>query len=227
MGKILRIFGWVLLVPVGLAATYLTAAAAGGMIPHSAIPDPAPKEIEIYLQTNGVHADLLLPVAALDVDWRKRLPGFDDPDIADGSFPYIAFGWGDRSFYLTTPTWSDLTISTALLALSGFDSTVMHVQAANAPLPGPRVRQLHLSAAQYHELTAYIEASFAHDPGGSPVLIPGAHYYGRHDAFFEAEGHYSAFNTCNEWTRRGLARAGQVTPLWAPFDVALMHQIRA
>ena len=227
MRKSLRIFSCALLAPVGLAATYLTAAAAGGIIPHGAIPDPGPKEIEIYVQTNGVHADLLLPVSALDIDWRKRLPSFEDPDLADGGFSYMAFGWGDRAFYLTTPKWSDLKISTALLALSGLDGTVMHVQAANPPLTGANARQVHLSAAQYHELTAYIEESFAHDAAGAAIPIPGAHYYGRHDAFYEAVGHYSAFNTCNEWTRRGLARAGQITPLWAPFDIALMHHIRA
>ena len=225
MRRTLRILGWILLVPIGLAATYLTAAAAGGFLPHSVVPDPAPQEIEIFVHSNGVHADLLLPVSALDVDWRKHL-SFDDPDVADGGFPYLAFGWGDKAFYLTTPSWSDLKLSTALLALSGLDSTVMHVQAALAPPPGPRSGRMLLTADQYRHLVAFIEQSFQHDAAGAPMPIAGAHYYGRHDAFYEAQGHYSAFNTCNEWTRQALASAGQPTALWAPFDIALFHHLR-
>jgi len=226
MRRGLRVLGWSLAIPFWLAATYLTAAAAGGFIPHGAIGDPGPKEIEIYVVSNGVHADLLLPVSALDIDWRRRLPSFDDEDVANGGFPYLAFGWGDRAFYLTTPTWSDLKLSTALLALSGLDSTVMHVQAASPPPTGPRARRLSLTAPQYRQLVDYIDRSFAHDPDGAPMPIPGAHYFGRHDAFYEARGHYSAFNTCNEWTRQALYEAGQPTALWAPFDVALFHHLR-
>jgi len=226
MRRGLRIFGLILLVPFGLAALYLGSAAAGGLLPHGAMPDPGLKQIDVYVHSNGVHADLLLPVSALDVDWRKRLPSYDDPDLANGGFAYLAFGWGDRTFYLTTPTWSDLKLSTALWALSGFDGTVMHVQSANIPAPGPRTAHLSLTAEQYHHLVDFIDASFQHDPAGLPLPIAGAHYFGNHDAFFEARGHYSAFNTCNEWTRQALVRAGQATPLWAPFDVALFHHIR-
>lgn len=61
-------------------------------------------------------------------------------------------------------------------------------------------------------------------PGGHPLIIAGAHY-GANDAFFEARGHYSLFETCNEWTRRGLAAAGVRVPVWAPFDKALFYQL--
>jgi uncharacterized protein (TIGR02117 family) len=225
MRRTLRIFRWVLLVPIGLAATYLTAAAAGGFLPRGVAIDNGPKDVEIFVHSNGVHTDLLLPVSALGIDWRQRL-SYDDPDVADGSFSYLAFGWGDRAFYLTTPSWSDLKLSTALLALSGLDSTVMHVQSATAPPPGPRTGRLLLTGEQYRHLVAFIDQSFEHDSAGTPIPIAGAHYYGPHDAFYEARGHYSAFNTCNEWTREALSSAGQPTALWAPFDIALFHHLR-
>jgi uncharacterized protein (TIGR02117 family) len=225
MLRALRILGWILLTPIGLAATYLTAAAAGGFLPHTVVADPGPQEVEIYVHSNGVHADLLLPVNALGIDWRQRL-SFADPDVADGSFPYLAFGWGDRAFYLTTPSWSELKLSTALFALSGLDSTVMHVQAASPLPPGPRSGRLRLTAEQYRRLVDFIDQSFEHDAGGAPLPIAGAHYYGRHDVFYEARGHYSAFYTCNEWTREALSAAGQPTALWAPFDIALFHHLR-
>jgi len=226
MLRMLRILGWLLLVPIGLAATYLTAAAAGGLLPHGVAADPGPQEIEIFVHSNGVHTDLLLPVSTLGIDWRRRLP-FDDPDVADGGFAYLAFGWGDRAFYLTTPSWSELKLSTALLALSGLDSTVMHVQAASAPPPGPHSGRMRLTVDQYRHLVAFIEQSFEHDSAGTPIPIAGAHYFGPHDAFYEARGHYSAFNTCNEWAREALSSADQPTALWAPFDIALFHHLRA
>ena len=92
--------------------------------------------------------------------------------------------------------------------------------------PGPRTAKLSLSADQYRRLADFIEQSFGHDAAGAPIPIAGAHYFGRHDAFFEGRGHYSAFNTCNEWTRQALVQAGQPAPLWAPFDVALFHHMR-
>lgn len=221
----LRAVLWCVGVPFGLAILYLGLAVIGGLITTGGADDPDPKDVRIFVRSNGVHADLVLPVSALDIDWRKHLP-IDDPDVLDGSFAYLAFGWGDRGFYLTTPTWADLKISTALKAVSGSGGTVMHVQAANAPPAGPMAAELRLSARQYRRLVDFVDQSFTHDVDGAPILIAGAHY-GRHDFFYEGRGHYSPVNTCNEWTRDGLARADLPMPLWTPFDIALMHHLRS
>ena len=224
--RTIKILALSLLAPFALTAAYLSAAALAGLVPIGPATDRGPKEVDIYVHSNGVHADLLLPVTALDIDWRRRLPTYDDPDVADGGFPYLAFGWGDRSFYLNTPTWADLDAQTALLALSGMDGTVMHVQSASPPPLGPRTARLSLTAGQYHQLVDFIDQSFQHDGAGLPIPIAGAHYYGRHDAFFEGRGHYSMVTTCNEWTRQALSHAGQRTAVWAPFDIALFHHMR-
>lgn len=47
------------------------------LIPYIEIPkNPVkePKNIEIYLLTNGVHSDLLLPVKSAEFDWSKEIP---------------------------------------------------------------------------------------------------------------------------------------------------------
>ncbi|MFM7331368.1 MAG: DUF2459 domain-containing protein, partial [Brachymonas sp.] len=36
-------------------------------------------------------------------------------------------GWGDRNFFLNTPTWDDLTLSTALNATFGLGSAALHI----------------------------------------------------------------------------------------------------
>ena len=40
--------------------------------------------------------------------------------------------------------------------------------------------------------------------------------YGNHDRFYLSRGRYHLFNTCNQWTGRGLARAGVPTGIWTP-----------
>lgn len=220
-----KLVAWCLAVPLGAALLYLSAAVIGGLIATGGKDDPDPKEVKIFVRSNGVHADLVLPVSALDIDWRNHIP-IDDPNLLDGSFPYLAFGWGDRGFYLTTPTWADLKASTALKALSGLDGTVMHVQAANAPADSSMAAELRLSAGQYRKLAQFVDQSFDHDVDGSPILIPDAHY-GHHDLFFQGRGHYSMLMTCNEWTREALSHAELRMPLWAPFDIALFHHLRS
>ncbi len=165
----------------------------------------------------------IVPIDALGVDWRQRLP-LDAMLAGVNSSAMLSFGWGDRAFYLTTPTWSDLKASTAFIALTGLDTTVLHVAAVAVPTPDDQTRHLHLSADQYRRLVTYIEASFQHDPDGYAMPIAGAGY-GRYDEFFEAKGHYSMFYTCNEWVRRGLAGVGVRAPLWSPFDEALLYQL--
>lgn len=41
-------------------------------------------------------------------------------------FNYIAFGWGDKGFYLDTPTWADLKFSTAFKAAFWMGQSAMH-----------------------------------------------------------------------------------------------------
>ena len=72
-----------------------------------------------------------------------------------------------------------------------------------------------ISAAQYRELVAFLEGAFRRDAAGRVQQISG-YAYGSHDAFFEAEGHYHLFNTCNSWAGRGLQRAGVCTPWLTP-----------
>lgn len=225
MGRMaIKRIAWILAVPIITICAYLSAALIGGMLGHGGHAESGPAPIDIYVRTNGVHADLVLPMTALDIDWRQRLPFAE----TDPGFDYLAFGWGDREFYLTTPSWADLRASTALKALGGLDSTVMHVEAAPPPSPLASrhpIAEMHLSEKQYRQLVDFVEASFMRNADGSPILIKGAHY-GAHDLFFEARGHYSALDTCNEWTRDALEHADQRTPLWAPFDVALFHHLR-
>ncbi|MFQ5506099.1 MAG: TIGR02117 family protein, partial [Planctomycetota bacterium] len=149
------------------------------------------------------------------------LEGFPD----GGS--HVSFGWGDRGFYLRTPTWSDLELSTALRAILLPSASVMHVEHFwGPPEPGPSCRRLVLSEAQYGRLVAYIEESFRKDAAGRPMRIPGRGY-DQYDDFYEARGSYHLFYTCNNWANQGLKASGVRTALWSPFETAIFHHLEA
>ena len=135
-----------------------------------------------------------------------------DPKRAAAS--HLAFGWGDREFYLNTPQWADLTVSRALGALTGGNASLLHVTWLSRAQLRRGAYALPLSTAQYRQLTAYVQATL---PATGAVQIAGAHY-GKQDAFYEALGSYNAFETCNTWTGRALRRAGIKTGRWTPFE---------
>lgn len=172
--------------------------------------------IEIGVLSNGVHTDFVLPVRAAGVDWAARLE-LEELHGANTGFEWVGVGWGDRRFYLETPTFADLKWDTALVAVSGLGRTAMHVTWLDS---GPRsdddARALRLSEKQYLALCEYVQASFALDDAARPRRIDHEGYT-LFDHFYEAVGSYSAIETCNEWTGAGLRRIGVRTGTWTPF----------
>jgi uncharacterized protein (TIGR02117 family) len=217
--------GLVVSLLLGYALVALVAAVAPGNRDWQPL---APGEgVTIWLTTNGVHAALVLPRNAARVDWsRYFLPSDTRMPAASARYDMIEVGWGDREFYLNTPEWRDLRASTALLALSGRGSTVLHVQFMAAPsMASDDALPITISVAAYQRVAAYVLGTVKLDGNGQSTNVPG-HHYNDYDAFYEAHGHYSAFLTCNQWTRNALDAAGVRVPMWAPFDRALFWQLR-
>lgn len=214
--------------PPAAAVAYLLAALVLGLLPVHADWQPTPEErggVPVYLRTNGVHADLVLP-AQSPQDFTRSFPRAALIDLAREPsvlpFNWIAFGWGDRGFYLNTPTWADLDASTAWRALTAQGPSAMHVEYIRRP-EAYDVRLLWLSEDEYAALVDYVLAHFRRDVAGAPVRIDHPGYFAT-DAFYEGTGSYSAVLTSNEWVRRGLAQAGVRTARWSPFDRALLWQ---
>ena len=67
--------------------------------------------------TNGVHTDLVVPIKSAEIDWSKEIP-IENTNSKSTNFNYLSIGWGDKGFYLDTPTWADLKFSTCLLYTS-------------------------------------------------------------------------------------------------------------
>ena len=99
--KILRILGKVLLSFLGFILLYFLFALLLSRIPTNTQKLACETNCQLYASTNGIHADLILPVNQLSTVIQEQL------NIRP-STTYIGIGWGDKKLYLETPTWKDL-----------------------------------------------------------------------------------------------------------------------
>ena len=220
--KVLKVAAYVAVGLGSTAAVYLLAAFVGSRIPVAKAQPNAAPDVPVFLHTNGVHTDIVVPVKTTQMDWSQLLPYSNIPS-GDNTLQYIAFGWGDKGFYLDTPTWADLKFSTAFVAAFWLGSSAVHATYLHALPPGPDTVPLHLSHEEYARLIAYIQTSLRYDAAGRAQHIKG-HSYGQDDAFYEARRVYSFLYTCNTWTNDGLKASGQRACLWTPSDKGILYQ---
>lgn len=211
MARSARRAGVALVLLVGI---YATAGMIGGSIPANASWVQPTGGVRIFVEDNGIHTGIVMPVSAAGVEWRGVFPASDLADPRYAGFDHIAVGWGDRAFYVETPTWRDLSLVTVMRAAVGSSRTVLHVEHVPAPI-GSGVREIVLTPEQYRRLAAFVRDTIG--PGGKV-----ASGYGPDDAFYDARGTYSAIVTCNEWTGRALRHAGVRVGAWTPFPVTVM-----
>ena len=170
------------------------------------------KEIPIYILTNGVHTDIVLPIKNEHHDWSTQLK-FEHTKSKDTMYQYVALGWGDKGFYLETPTWADLKASTALKAASGLSTSAMHVTFYKHLKENQSCKKIQISLENYKKLITFINESFQ-TKSGEFLKIETDAVYGKHDVFYEANGSYSLFYTCNSWANQALKAANQKAALW-------------
>jgi uncharacterized protein (TIGR02117 family) len=184
-----------------------------------------PKQgVTIFVRTNGVHTWIMVPKTTPEMDWRPLVPGTDLKDRNWGRASHVAFGYGNRTFYLETPTWGDLTMKNAFLAAFGQGRSLMHADHAHLPAEDETQRAIVLTSDQYARLTEFILASFQRGANGRTIPLIGRGY-STNDMFYEAVGPYNAFLTCNEWTGRALRHAGVRTGLWTPLSWSIMWRL--
>lgn len=205
---------------LSLALLYLIIAIIFTLIPvNSHFRNDSP-DIIIWVSSNGVHTNMILPVSSGPNDWREFLP-------LDRQCNYLVIGWGDQEFYMNTPEWSDLKFGTALKAIFVPTKTVMQAFCtASEPKISKRTKKLNITENQYDLLVDYILQSFETDSLGKLIELipekgPGSIY-----KYYRARGKYSLFFTCNNWTGRGLKQAGIKNSLWAPFDRSVLFYLK-
>jgi uncharacterized protein (TIGR02117 family) len=222
--RALRIFLYVFGGLVAVPLLYLLAALALGAIPANPGWHEAKQGVRIFVRTNGVHTWIMVPKVAAEMDWRPLLPGRDLKDPRWGNGNYVAIGYGNRQFYLNTPTWADLTIRNAFWAMVGSGDSLVHADHDNDPQPSDVQRPITLSHDEYGRLVRFMRGTFRTDAHGRTIPLLGRGY-GNSDIFYEAVGPYNAAYTCNSWTGQALRRAGVRTGLWTPLSQSIMWRL--
>lgn len=183
-------------------------------------------EFTVYVSSDGFHTNFFIPVETPIFNWRNQ---FNLDQIANRSsqpYRYLQFGWGDRIFYIETPSWEQVRLSNALRALFYWrnDAALFIKGHATLPsLPAAQLQCVKLDRADYLALMQFIQATFQGQHSQPTRLASGQD---QQSGFFAANGNYSILNTCNSWTADGLRAANVNTPLWAGLAQPVMRQLR-
>ena len=216
MKRILVIAGkcfLVLLVIIGLY--FLFAEVLSGVIVNES--QDQPKEMAIYIATNGFHTDIVMPVKTEMVDWSRKIK-FTDTKSKDSNQSFVAVGWGNEDFFINIPGWDELKLSITVKAVLGIGASAMHATFLKSVYEDEFCRKIELSKSQYNDLADFIESYFIKDSSGNFVNITTPNTYGNSDAFYEAKGRFTPFFTCNTWTNSALKSSGLRSCLWTPFQ---------
>lgn len=170
-------------------------------------------EITIFVRSNGVHTEICMPTVSDNENWKEFISTHPYEDTSH--LEYIAIGWGDKGFFLDTPTWAELKTSTALTAVFLPSPTAMHVEYCTKPEKSEVCKAVLISEKQYKKLCQHIQDCF--DKKGTDVQLISGYGYGLTDNFYEAHGSYHLFRTCNVWTNNALKAASIKTSLFSPF----------
>ena len=199
---------------------YFAAVLAGGLITngHGAIVR-ADAELEmeslpkIYLDNNGRHIDIWLPVEYF------KLPGAI-PTSGQTPGGWYGFGWGDRNFFLNTPHAGDVEINYLLKAIFTPSKAVLAMQySSHSPEGRPSAVEIAVTEAAIKAAADYIFSWFLLNEEGLLQKVSEAEVHQSYTGytFYESRGYYSLFFTSNNWVNTVLRAAGISTGLWTPF----------
>ena len=175
----------------------------------------------VCIINDGMHTNIVLPIQKNIVDWRKFMNISAIGKDATANYKYLTFGWGDRDFYIQTPTLAELNLVTAVKALFlPTPSTILVQGFANIP-QNRDFKCVKVTKTNYLKLTQFIQNTFQLNSQNQPIRIANGHLSS--SGFYAANGSYSILKTCNNWTAEALRKADVDTPLWAGLSSAVMR----
>ena len=211
MKVIKKIVKWIIVI-ILIPIVYLLVSLILTYIPINNGEESSEKDKSIYLNSNGVHLNIIIPKDHLNSKLLDGLKHFKNDE-------YFSFGWGDKNFYLNTPTWSDLSFTIACQALFFKSSTLIHLARYSAAKND--WVEIKVNQNQLDKINQYINKTFYFDSLNKKVLL-NSKAYSYNDDFYEAIGSYSCFKTSNSWVNSGLKESDIKACLWTPFDFRLL-----
>jgi uncharacterized protein (TIGR02117 family) len=208
------LLGW----PALVLGAYFAAALLGSLIPANAQWREPKDGIPIFVETNGVHVSLILPMSAAGEDLSDliRPEHLDDRDLYG---THAMIGWGHGAVYRNAQTWGDVRSGDIGSAIIGSDDTTLHVYHLIDPQPTSIRKRFNVSEGQYRRMVRDVRATFKLADGQSKAYPA----YGPNNLFYDSRGYYTALNTCNEWTAAILRKAGVRIGIWTPMPGGIMR----
>lgn len=173
-------------------------------------------ESQLCIAQYDFHLNFLIPAHLVSPGWRSEFN-------LDQSTRYLSIGWGERNFYIASPTEPMPTLTLGIRALLLPNPSVIRVRQLHT-LP-PNHRCVPVSGAALQEVMQFIHRSFERSPQGQ--IIPIARNSRLRAQFYAARGTYSLVNNSNSWMIEGLEIAGVDVPEWAISADAIMNHLQS
>jgi uncharacterized protein (TIGR02117 family) len=154
---------------------------------------------DVYIVRQGLHTGFVVPATTIQSQLPQLYERF-------ANTPYLEFGWGDKEYYQAEEITSGLTMRAIFWPTESVVRAVSIPERPDIHFTDNEVEALCLDSKQYSLLIGFIEHSFYQDNQGN--IIKSDNGTNVNSQFYQGEGHYYLFNTCNNWTARGLKSAG-------------------
>lgn len=222
--KLKSILKWVT-IGSGTTALVLTIAAQLPRRSGTQIQACANSPYSVYVAADSLHGDLVFPVENSAFDWRSVLKLENIGKERSSTYRYLKFGWGDRDFYMNTPSLDKIEFSRLMRTffVPG-NPTTIHIQGYQdlSIGGGYTTKCIGLNKDQYLKVVNYVLQSFRSE---KPIRIQDG--FVAADGFYEGTGFYSMARTCNNWLADALDQADVTTPLWSGLPGPLMGKLGA
>jgi uncharacterized protein (TIGR02117 family) len=222
--KLKSILAW-MIVGSGTTALVLTIAAQLPRRGGTQIQACENSPYAVYVAADFLHGDLVFPVENSAFDWRSILKLENIGKEQSSAYRYLKFGWGDRDFYMNTPSLDKIEFSRLMRTffIPG-NPTTIHIQGYKdlSIGGGYTTKCIGLNKSQYLKVVNYVRQSFR---SGTPIRIQDG--FVAADGFYEGTGFYSMARTCNNWLADALDAADVTTPLWSGLPGPLMGKLGA
>ena len=148
------IIGW----PLLLVGAYFIGALVGSFIPSNSDWREPDRGIPIFVETNGVHVSLIVPMSAAGEDLSDliRPEHLANRDLYG---THAMIGWGHGRVYRNARTWGDVQSGDIGSAITGSDDTTLHIYHLIDPRPAPHRKRLLVSQREYHSIIGSIRST--------------------------------------------------------------------
>ena len=175
-------------------------------------------EHRVYVIDHGIHTGLV-------IETEYILPKLGLQNSLYRNYQFVEIGRGDAGFYQD----EEEKLSTTLSALFLSTPAVLHLRGYNNPpykrYPLSRTLEVRLSKIALQKLLGAVAESFAMPEGKAIEIAKGRDERSR---FFDANGSYHLFYTCNNWTAEMIEQADYpISHRWAFFAGSVMRQIES